>query len=249
MKLYNELAEYYYSIEKKHRNIRDDVLLIVSLLEGLETASILDIGCGTGEHINRLSKYGYYCIGIDNSEDMLKIARSRFPDSGRFEYASMQEFNYFEEFDMAISLFGSFNYLIDDKDINKVLLNTWKALKPNGIGLFEIWNSFPIDIIQEKPLSHISTTLYNNTLIRRERGFSIIDTPGKTVVEVNYLYKMKMNDIDETVTDRHVMRAFSKKEMDNFLDNNGFVIKNYYSNSNRVIYNEISSRMVIHFKK
>jgi hypothetical protein len=179
----------------------------------------------------------------------MKIARIRFPDGGRFENASMQEFDYLDEFDMVISLFGTFNYLIEDNDIEKALWNTWRALKPGGIGLFEVWNSFPIERIREKPLGRISTTDYNNSVISRDRGFRIIGMPPKTVVEVNYLYKIQREDSEVTVTDKHFMRAFSRKEMEYFLTDNGFIIKEFYAGTNREIYNETSNRMIIHFRK
>ena len=184
MKLYHELAEYYFSIESSHRNIKNDISLIRSLIRDRKSPSILDLGCGTGEHLNLLSRYGIKCIGIDNSEDMLKIARKRFRGNIEFIKMDITEFDYYDEFDVIISLFGSINYLIEDSKFHKALWNTWKALKPDGIGLFEIWNSIPIQNIKEKNISPISTTKYNDTFIERERGYHLISNIGKTIAEV-----------------------------------------------------------------
>jgi SAM-dependent methyltransferase len=41
---------------------------------------ILDAGCGTGRHIGRLLAAGATVTGLDLSEGMLAVARSRFPD-------------------------------------------------------------------------------------------------------------------------------------------------------------------------
>ncbi len=60
MKLYDELAEYYYAIENNHRNIRDDISLILSVMKDHHNPSLLDLGCGTGEHISELSRRGFH---------------------------------------------------------------------------------------------------------------------------------------------------------------------------------------------
>lgn len=249
MKLYHELAEYYFAIEDKHRNIKDDIALVKYLLKDINNPALLDLGCGTGEHLNELNKYNIRCTGIDSSEDMLKIANERYSSSANFITENMLTFDYHEEFDMIMSLFGSFDYITNNEDIEKVLKNTWRALKPGGTGLFEIWNSNPVKRIGKKELSLVSVTHYNNTRIDRERGFSIMNYPGKTIVNVHYVYTITQKDKSRTIRDKHIMRALSKEEIENFLADNGFVIKNVYSNSRKEPYKDTSNKILIHFVK
>ncbi len=246
MKLYNELAEYYYAIENENRNIISDIRMIGTLLKNIKRPSLLDIGCGTGEHINELSKLNIDCTGIDSSVSMLDIARSRFPNSGVFIRKDMKDFDFAEKFHIAVSFFGSLDYMIDDSEINLVIKNTWNSIKPGGTGLFEIWNAIPIKTIKEKPLTLISKTIYNNILITRERGFRLIEENGKTVVEVNYNYMLPDNKI---LKDRHIMRAFTRTEIGYHLENNGFNVINFYSNSSMEEYNDVSNKIIVHFKK
>ena len=77
MKLYSELAEYYFSIEANHREIENDIILIRSYLNGLDQPSILDLGCGTVEHLNSLKKFGVRGVGIDSSSAMLDVAKKK----------------------------------------------------------------------------------------------------------------------------------------------------------------------------
>ncbi len=249
MILYNKLAEYYFAIENAHRDIENDISLVRSYLHGLKSPSLLDLGCGTGEHLVHLSRYGIRCVGLDISEDMIAIARERSP--ARIEYIKkgITEFDYYDDFDMIISLFGSLNYLLEDSEMDSVMWNTWRALKPGGRGLFEIWNSYPIEEINSKDMDHISTTSYGEMTIKRERGFKKMDIPGKTVVEVNYRYEISSGRDTEYLEDRHIMRAFTKEEISRFMEDNGLSIISIFSNSLKEPFKKYSNKMMIHFTR
>lgn len=249
MKLYRQLAEYYFAIESNHRDIRDDTALITELLAGKADPSLLDLGCGTGEHLSLLARHGVRCTGLDSSAEMLKIARLRFPSGIEFTEKNMLGFDYFEAFNMAVSLFGSFNYMIDDQDVDRVFWNTWRALVPGGIGLFEIWNAVPVRRIEKKDMDLVSKTSYGGATIERRRGFAIHGARGRTVVDVNYSYTITRGGAAETLRDRHVMRAFTIDEITAFITGNGFAIKNLYSNSLKEPYKETSNKILIHFEK
>src|SRR5271157_4506748 len=173
MKLYDELAEYYFAIENNHRDIHNDVSFITNLLANAKNASLLDLGCGTGEHLDLLRRVGFRCRGIDISEKMLLTARRRFPQGIEFIRMDMTDIGYDSEFDMIISLFGSFNYLIQDSHIISMLDKTRKALKPGGLCVFEIWNTTPLIKIRKKDIGLISTTNFKGAIIKRERGFKL----------------------------------------------------------------------------
>jgi SAM-dependent methyltransferase len=249
MKLYHELAEWYFDIEKKHRDIHQDVAFIVNLLKKKKAPSLLDLGCGSGEHLALLSKAGVRCTGLDASEEMLVIARQRFPDGIEFIHSDMSDNNHENAFDMVISLFGSFNYLIHDAEIESLLVRARNAMKPGGIGVFEIWNSPPIRKIREKEISPVSTTRHGGTVIRRERGFKLRDDAFKSVVEVNYRYTIQDGGGSRTVRDRHVMRSFTTGEIMGFLARAGFTVKNIYANFLSEPYQENSNRMVVLFAR
>ena len=49
---------------------------------GIEDGLLLDLGCGTGKMCRIMSQYGYDLIGIDNSIEMLDIAREQNDGKG-----------------------------------------------------------------------------------------------------------------------------------------------------------------------
>ena len=79
---------------------------VIALLkeENVEDGLVLDLGCGTGKLTRLLAAAGYDMIGIDNSEEMLEIARE-------YEYGEMGEYAFDEpedsEEDMQISEDGA----------------------------------------------------------------------------------------------------------------------------------------------
>lgn len=186
---------------------------------------------------------------MDSSSEMLTVARNRYNGRARFLHGDMRSFDCYEEFDLVTCLFGSFDYMIQDDDVEKVLWNTWRALKPGGSALFEVWNSAPVARIGEKRMSHVSTTRYGETRIDRERGFHQIGEQGKTVVQVDYRYTIHETGGSRMITDTHFMRAFSPREMNGFLKTNGFIVEKIYSSTLKEPFQERSSRMLILFRK
>jgi len=249
MKLYHELAEYYFSIESSHRSFNDEISFIRSFLPANAVPSLLDLGCGTGEHLGRLTHYGVTCTGIDSSEDMLSFARMRFPTGIDFLSGSMTDIDYYDNFDLVMSLFGSFNYMIEDRQVDAALWNIRRAMKHNGTGILEIWNTVPLEKIGGKDLSRVSVTEYRGKKIERERGFKLLGGNGMNRVEVNYRYRISDSGGSRSFSDRHVMRTFMRAEIEGFMRENGLSLREIYSSYEKELLRENSSRMILVFEK
>jgi SAM-dependent methyltransferase len=66
-----------------YNNIKDQFEIgeIINATKPTETSIILDIGSGTGHHVNLLKEKGINnVIGIDNSEEMVKKAKENYPN-------------------------------------------------------------------------------------------------------------------------------------------------------------------------
>ena len=68
---------YDYLYQDKDYNKECDFLEKIFLRYSGSTSSILDLGCGTGGHVNILAEKGYKVTGIDRSGEMLSIARKK----------------------------------------------------------------------------------------------------------------------------------------------------------------------------
>jgi 2-polyprenyl-3-methyl-5-hydroxy-6-metoxy-1,4-benzoquinol methylase len=109
-----------------------------------KTASILDIGCGTGRHSIELSKRGYTVTGIDLSESMLKRARNKASEQNLkidFQKHDARKLPFFNDFDLVIMLCeGAFTLMETDEMNFQILRNAANALKPKGKLIFTTLN-------------------------------------------------------------------------------------------------------------
>lgn len=105
---------------------------------------ILDLACGGGRHSIELSKKGYYVVGHDQSGDFINQAKQEAKNAGvtvTFECKDMCSLDIFEEFDVILSLSTSLAFY-DDQRNNDIFCRVHKALKPDGIFLFDQGNIF-----------------------------------------------------------------------------------------------------------
>lgn len=89
------------------KNTLAEVDFIVRELGLQKGQSVLDVGCGTGRHSLELARRGYRCTGIDQSREMLDVARGLAADAGlkvRFVEGDASTTNLGERFDHAICL-------------------------------------------------------------------------------------------------------------------------------------------------
>ena len=107
---------------------------------GIVNGIIADIGCGTGNMTQLLSKAGYDMIGIDNSEDMLSIAASKLGDTDNILYLNqdMREMELYGSIAAAISVCDSINYITEFDQLVKVFSLVNNYLDLGGVFVFDL---------------------------------------------------------------------------------------------------------------
>jgi ubiquinone/menaquinone biosynthesis C-methylase UbiE len=103
------LARLYEAWEKSAEGILVDRLssqLILRLLRPGKGERILDIGCGTGNHLLLFYRLGFDVTGLDASSYMLDIARSRLGDKASLKIGRAEDLPFEDnEFDLATLIF------------------------------------------------------------------------------------------------------------------------------------------------
>ncbi len=107
------------------------------ILSNFEFNSLLDIGCGKGDFLKKLSivEPNSYLLGIDKSCIMIKEAVKSGINA---KCAQIYDLN--EEFDIAVAIFDMVNYLTP-KEFNEFFNHLSKIVKRGGYFIFDI-NSY-----------------------------------------------------------------------------------------------------------
>ena len=139
-----------YDQESATGNIGAEVDFIVAKLSLQPGMSILDVGCGTGNHAIELARRGYAVTGVDISAAMLGVARRNSASAGvcvDYIQCPAQDFVSEKSFDAALSLHeGALCLFSDADDIWKkdmaILANMSQALKPGGRFMLTVLSAF-----------------------------------------------------------------------------------------------------------
>lgn len=92
---------------------------------------VLDLGCGTGlPHDRYLVEAGFQVVGVDLSEEMVRVAGENVPDA-TFISQSMSEIEFSEEFDGVMSNFSML--LLSPNLFKKTASRIYSALVNGGI--------------------------------------------------------------------------------------------------------------------
>jgi SAM-dependent methyltransferase len=102
-----------------------------------DATSLLDVGCGTGQHLQHLGRY-YRAEGIDLSPEMLAIARERCPATPLHQI-SLVDFRLGRCFDVVTCLFGSIGYTVTNDNLQRAVRSMAVHLDPGGICIIEPW--------------------------------------------------------------------------------------------------------------
>lgn len=99
-------------------------------------ASLLELGCGTGSVLARLSSLAEV-TGLDRSPAMLAVAAEKVPGARLLE-GDMREFSLGERFDVVICVFDSLNHLLFFGDWESMFDAVHRHLVEGGLFVFDV---------------------------------------------------------------------------------------------------------------
>jgi SAM-dependent methyltransferase len=171
----------------------------------------LDVGCGTGHHIESFQRKGYICDGVDSSEQMLRKARMNVKDmKGQWFHADVTQD------DAARSVFLPTKYshitcffftIYYIKDINAFFDHVFRALRPGGYFCVHLVHKKRFDPVLEKASSLIPT--YNP---QRHVGTRVTKTKLK-FNKFQYIadWTIPSNDMHVTFREKFMFHTPSRK--------------------------------------
>lgn len=191
------------------------------------TESILDMGCGTGQHDFHLAGKGYNVTGVDFSDHMLSAAGDRLSDSGSqkaktlsFVKGDIRELRLGRTFDTVVSLFHVISYQTTDRDIENTFRTAFIHLKQNGLFIFDCWyGPCVLNVGPETRVRKIDDDAISITRIAEPSMHY-----NENIVDVKYqiFIRDKITQQTDEFFESHRMRYLFQPEVRSFLERSGF---------------------------
>ncbi len=179
--------------------------------------TILDVGCGTGEHARRLAtEHGFAVDGVDLDPGFVRIARTKHPE-GRFFCGDMRDFHLSARYDAVISLFSSIGYVVTTGALASTLACFAEHLAEGGIVVVEPWFE-PGTLTDGYVMTH-SAEGEGVRVVRRSRTEII----GRTS-RLHFTYEVGTAEGVKTLHEEHELGLFTVDEMRAGFDAAGLVV-------------------------
>ena len=210
---------------------------ILSLLAVRPGSVVVDLGCGRGRHAIPLARKGCRVTGVDLSEKMLGIARTRAHREGvsvEWVREDMRVFRRPGAFDLCLSLFTSFGYFRDEEN-QLVLDNVGASLKEGGTLLLDLRNA-------------------GKGLSRLENWDQTIEVPSGRLRMSMRFDRRTMRAMAEHVLTRQDgirisstfdVRVYSVDELETMLAHAGMRVKSIFGSLSEDSFTDESGRMVV----
>ena len=184
--------------------------------------TVLDMGCGTGQHAILLAKRGYSVTGVERSRDMLRLARTKAAAAGvevRWIEGDIQQAQVGLVHDAVTLMFAVLGYQVTNAEVSAVLANAHRHLRPGGLLVFDTW--YGPAVLSVRPGDRIKVLENDSGQVIRA-ATSTLDTQ-RHLCHVQYrLWRMVGDRVVSRSQELHRMRFFLPMELRLFLDSTGF---------------------------
>ena len=183
-----------------------------------EIKTILDLGCGTGNHAIPLARRGYQVTGVDISEDMLVCARAKSQSAGNegqiFLHGDIRCIDLHHKFDAVLMMFAVLGYQTTNEDVLSSLNTASRHLKPGGLFICDVW--YGPAVLMQRPTEKVKIIpIPKGKIFRTASGH--LNT-FRHLCEIRY-YILRIEDqrVVSESEEKHSMRYFFPQELNTLM--------------------------------
>lgn len=215
--MYNDFAYLYDRLIKQDIDYEKICCYIQEIFDryGKSPSLICDLACGTGNVTVPMSQRGYDMIGVDVSEAMLDVARTKNTDSDIIYICQdMKKLDLFGTCDAFLCMTDGFNYITSINSVKSIFSKIRRCfIEQDGIFIFDISSAYKLQ-----------NTLGSNTYIyNTDDVFYTWENSFKNPLckmELNFFVKDKENY--RRFEEVHLQRAYTKEQIITTLTESGF---------------------------
>lgn len=127
----------YQSVGKDYQQEVNRVLAIIEQQQTVNSKTLLDVACGTGEHLKYLQK-DFVVEGLDLDAGLLQAAQQKLPNVP-LHHADMLDFYLGRPFDVVTCLFSAIGYVVTVDRLHQAIRNMQRHTVPGGLVIVEPW--------------------------------------------------------------------------------------------------------------
>ena len=206
---------------------------------------VLELACGTGDHVVTLSENDYDISGTEKFEDRLNATREKA--SGRnvetnLFNADMRNFDLGRQFRLIFIAGNALQHLKTTDEVESCFASVRRHLRTGGRFVVEIFNP-SVSVLSRDPSQRHFVGEY-----RTDDGWVVLTTSSRydAASQINYVnwhYKNQYWKEEQTVS--FTMRQFFPQEFDALFARNGFRIEQKFGDFNESPFDSISPRQIV----
>jgi SAM-dependent methyltransferase len=187
-------------------------------------SNVLDLGCGTGNHVFSMSERGYNVVGVDRSENMIALAEQRLQKNlnskVRFRQGDLRSVELDSKFDAALMMFAVLGYQVENSDVLSALKTARRHLKLGGLLIFDVW--YGPAVLHQRPSERFK-------VIPTKEGKILRFASGELDVSLHsckvrlHVWRLAQDRLLAETEEVHVMRYFFPLELNLFLAASDFM--------------------------
>ena len=208
---------------------------------------VLEVGVGTGRIFCKALDSGADIYGIDLSENMLEVLKSKLPASEyhRVKQADMTDFDLGKKFKLTIVPFRIFQHLLTIDEQLAALNCIKNHLDDDGKLIFDVFVP-NIKRLSEPVINLFETTVEYAPGKTVQRFFDAVPDHLNQIIDITFTFKWSENGEEKTEKDYFPFRYFFKYELEHLMARAGLKIDHIYGDFNGGELNNSSNDFVIY---
>jgi SAM-dependent methyltransferase len=207
--------------EKDYKRECDEIVDAFGRFGDGAVRTVLDLGCGTGNHALLLAARGYGVTGVDLSCEMLTIAREKADRAGTDVCFIGGDVRYVDArgpYDAALLMFAVLGYQHGNADVRATFANTRRHLRPGGLLIFDAW--YGPGVLAEPPSDRTRIVETMRGAVVRKAS-SEMDA-RRHLCSVRYELTPRDGCDAPPAVEAHTVRYFFPMELEMYLESCGF---------------------------
>ena len=138
--MYKDFAYIYdkLSFDLDYEKYADNIKNLVEK-NSIKKDKMLELACGSGMLTNHFFDFYEKIDALDLSKSMLEVFSNKYQKENVSLYNyNMVDFQNENSYDLIVILLDSVNYILDENDLKKLIKNSYKNLKKDGLLIFDI---------------------------------------------------------------------------------------------------------------